>query len=328
VDAVESVREQTLPALQIVVVTDHNPGLVAGAGQMEGVHVVANGGPRGLSFSALVRFAAAGFPVTIVPGNHDAGLTLESVRGRLLALLEASGAPRCGVIVQPWILHVPGMLYAEHGNQHHDINAFVDPIRPLQTSSGQGFVPLGSHISTYPVDVAQAIDPGGGGAPSLGWVRARARPGRSARSLRCPSTCASSRRLTAIRRASGAPARGDRARTAGGPERLPGRRARPIRPRDGARVPRPAAGGRAQGVPYYVLVHSHHRERVLLGCEHGPVYLNTGTVVDDGAEVRARARPGCALPFFEILRRAGEAPAAARLMRWNDDLREEPYPGT
>lgn len=71
-------------------------------------------------FAALAAFAAAGHSLEIVPGNHDVELLRPPIQARLRALVR--GAP---VAVHPWIVHVPGVLYAEHGQQHQLPNHFV-----------------------------------------------------------------------------------------------------------------------------------------------------------------------------------------------------------
>ena len=35
------------------------------------------------------------------------------------------------------ILYIPGLLYAEHGHQHHDINAFARPLYPYAANNGR-----------------------------------------------------------------------------------------------------------------------------------------------------------------------------------------------
>ncbi|WP_419993704.1 glycosyltransferase family 2 protein [Streptomyces boninensis] len=68
--AVESVRRQSLPALETLVVVDHNPALLARlaarygpavrGGEPSAVRVLANAGPRGLSAGRNTGIAAAG----------------------------------------------------------------------------------------------------------------------------------------------------------------------------------------------------------------------------------------------------------------------------
>lgn len=72
----------------------------------------------------LSAVVAAGMRVGFVSGNHDAELIRPAVQDRLCAL--AGGH----VQFHPWLLYIPGLLYAEHGHQHHDINAFTCPAYP------------------------------------------------------------------------------------------------------------------------------------------------------------------------------------------------------
>jgi UDP-2,3-diacylglucosamine pyrophosphatase LpxH len=81
--------------------------------------------------TALSDTLAAGVRVDFVSGNHDAELIRPAVRERLRALL---GAP---VGFHPWILYIPGLLYAEHGHHHHDINTFARPLYPYATTEGR-----------------------------------------------------------------------------------------------------------------------------------------------------------------------------------------------
>ena len=57
------------------------------------------------------------------------------------------------LVFTPWLLHLPGMLLAEHGHQHHDINRFdrqLWPFRSAHTQAGEaGAVqePFGAALS-------------------------------------------------------------------------------------------------------------------------------------------------------------------------------------
>ena len=57
--ALESVRSQTVPAVEILLVVDHCPALLARAKELPGVRVFANVGPRGLSGARNTGVAAA-----------------------------------------------------------------------------------------------------------------------------------------------------------------------------------------------------------------------------------------------------------------------------
>jgi hypothetical protein len=71
-------------------------------------------------FDALRRCLASGVRLHVVAGNHDSGL-VRPAAGRLLReLLGDTGGGR--VRIHPWALHVPGVLFAEHGHQHHAVH--------------------------------------------------------------------------------------------------------------------------------------------------------------------------------------------------------------
>ena len=82
-------------------------------------------------FKTLSATLAAGVQVDFVSGNHDAELIRPAVQERLRMLLGEE------VRFHPWILHLPGLLYAEHGHHHHDINAFACPLYPYAKSYGR-----------------------------------------------------------------------------------------------------------------------------------------------------------------------------------------------
>jgi UDP-2,3-diacylglucosamine pyrophosphatase LpxH len=80
-------------------------------------------------FEALAACLDAGCHLDIVPGNHDMALARPAVRQCLDELL---GQPAEGsrLQVHPWLYVVPGLLYAEHGHQHHDLNRFPTVLVP------------------------------------------------------------------------------------------------------------------------------------------------------------------------------------------------------
>ncbi len=95
-----------------------------------------------LVFTALRDLLAAGHRIDFVAGNHDMELCMPAVQVRLRQALPGA------VEVHPWMLYLPGVLYAEHGQQHHDVNRFPglavehpEPGRPL-------LVPPGSYLDT------------------------------------------------------------------------------------------------------------------------------------------------------------------------------------
>jgi UDP-2,3-diacylglucosamine pyrophosphatase LpxH len=108
---------------------------------------------------AFADFAGAGFAVSIVPGNHDIELGIPAVQRRLLALIDSEKQGAAGQICfHPWIFTVPGLIYAEHGSQYHDLNAFARLIDPSYMPGNAPLeLPVGSHISLYLVDLAEAL---------------------------------------------------------------------------------------------------------------------------------------------------------------------------
>ena len=123
-----------------------------------------------LVFEALGRFCGAGFPISIVPGNHDVELVRPAVQDRLRELVaNAGGGPDAAARISfhPWVYHVPGLVYAEHGSQYHDINAFRSPLAPYRGGDDDDIeLPLGSYLTLYLLGVASRIDPDGEGVPS------------------------------------------------------------------------------------------------------------------------------------------------------------------
>jgi hypothetical protein len=79
-------------------------------------------------FKSLSSTLAAAIQVDFVSENHDAELIRPAVQDRLCALLGAP--PR----FHPWLLYIPGLLYAEHGHHHHYINALSRPLYPYARS--------------------------------------------------------------------------------------------------------------------------------------------------------------------------------------------------
>ena len=101
--------------------------------------------------TALAGLLRAGKDLTVVRGNHDVDLARRQVRDRLAQILESgtergtergsergsdSGSARAAgrLVFTPWLLHLPGMLLAEHGHQHHDINRFDRQLWPFPTA--------------------------------------------------------------------------------------------------------------------------------------------------------------------------------------------------
>lgn len=89
-----------------------------------------------LFVTALARFLAEGNRAIFVLGNHDRELHFpevqEVLRSRLAGAApvgtSAGVAERVGF--EPWFIHVPGVLYAEHGNQYDSTCSYRDVLDP------------------------------------------------------------------------------------------------------------------------------------------------------------------------------------------------------
>ena len=87
--------------------------------------------------AGLARFAAAGNRVTFVMGNHDRELAFPEVQETLRQAIVRASTAGSGVAVadaiafEPWFFHVPGVLYAEHGQQYDATCAYRDVLDPL-----------------------------------------------------------------------------------------------------------------------------------------------------------------------------------------------------
>lgn len=120
----------------------------------------------------LAAFLATGGQLALVPGNHDAALAVPAVR---LPLIERLGPPAAGAVtVHAWILYLPGLVYAEHGHQHHDLSAIPTLLRPDARPDALG-APLGRRIEDLQAarEAREGARPRGIGDPAL--LRAMAR---------------------------------------------------------------------------------------------------------------------------------------------------------
>jgi hypothetical protein len=137
---------------------DPNPSLAATLVKLERI---AAGHPT--VFEALGRFVAAGFAVDIVPGNHDIELICRPVQERFVELVARAGnlaSADAAIRFHPWNFYEPGMLYAEHGHQYHDINSFhrllcVD----CAGNPRAGDMPFGSLYDDYLFSLLDSLDP-------------------------------------------------------------------------------------------------------------------------------------------------------------------------
>jgi UDP-2,3-diacylglucosamine pyrophosphatase LpxH len=114
-------------------------------------------------FRGLGRFLAAGFPVDIVLGNHDAELVRPALQERLRTVLAEAGAGPAAadsVRFHPWIYHLPGVLYAEHGSQHDGFNCFSTVLDPYEDGPpGRLERPIGTFLFEAVERLVYSIDP-------------------------------------------------------------------------------------------------------------------------------------------------------------------------
>jgi UDP-2,3-diacylglucosamine pyrophosphatase LpxH len=92
----------------------------------------------------LAKLLAAGHKVVYVMGNHDRELHFPEVQQVLVAALRAAvsamGArfDEAALRFEPWFYYVPGVLYAEHGQQYDYYSSFRNLLSPVvQTRAGR-----------------------------------------------------------------------------------------------------------------------------------------------------------------------------------------------
>ena len=81
-------------------------------------------------FAALTGLVSGGLELVVVPGNHDIELILPEVFSTFHRHIVPTPEQLGRVRLVPWIYYIPDLLYAEHGNQHHDINWFSTLLTP------------------------------------------------------------------------------------------------------------------------------------------------------------------------------------------------------
>lgn len=111
------------------------------------------------TFRALQACAARGVQLHFVCGNHDVELARTTVAARLSTLLSPVEPER--VRVHPWFLHVPHVLVAEHGHQHHPLHRIPELLRTaVSGTDGLDLPPLAawnSHPSRPRLSRAGAV---------------------------------------------------------------------------------------------------------------------------------------------------------------------------
>ncbi len=283
---------------------------------------------------ALDDLAASGTRVVVIPGNHDLEFVRPSAQRRLREVLGASQAgTEDAVDFHPWIVYRRGFLYAEHGSQHHDLNA----IRTLLVPSALGLeTPLGAHVDLHRLDsaagargkahvrlgaalVSRLLGIGDAARPGQSRDREAALEGVAQETGLDRRTLASLDRLSAVaplaleRRIAREAARALIARFKGAPLSRES-----YLEHAAAAIDDVLTRDRAE-VPFYIFGHTHvPADRPLRPGRETPRYLNPGTwstIVPRGArEVSDGARFG----FIE-LEGPEEGRPTARLLRWDDE---------
>jgi UDP-2,3-diacylglucosamine pyrophosphatase LpxH len=107
--------------------------------------------------ATLARFVAAGHLVVYVMGNHDREFHFAGVQRAL-----ADAVRRCAseeghelsdppVRFEPWFYHVPGEIYAEHGNQYDYLTSYPRLLAPVVRNNGEPMImlPMGNLSNRY-----------------------------------------------------------------------------------------------------------------------------------------------------------------------------------
>jgi hypothetical protein len=92
-------------------------------------------------FAGVAKCLDEGVNVHVMCGNHDVRLLTRDLTETLAQLVCGMDSRRRKFLtVHPWILHVPGLFYAEHGHQHHALNRMPTLLQGAHQESSS-FVP-------------------------------------------------------------------------------------------------------------------------------------------------------------------------------------------
>lgn len=267
------------------------------------------------AFTALASCVGAGVTVHVVCGNHDAALAERETFNTLGSLLRAEPGDQ-RLRLHPWFLYMPGLLYAEHGHQHHDLNR----ISELPVSGWAVRRPESPPLQLW------ADSEGVGGARRIKRVAAAVI--RSSRAERSMASLSADRGVQQAATAFGLPQgavaelvvasrfrviqSGVRALL-----RVSGRMLGFTRPggflHRAARRVDGILSSHGLGVPAYVFGHTHCAERQAI--RPGVVYANAGTWTSDVREPhRGAAVHGAGFPV--VVLRASEGRVACTVQRW------------
>ena len=262
---------------------------------------------------ALAVQVRAGVELHVVGGNHDIQLTRPAAAALFTTLLGLeAGHP--GVRFSPWVVHEPGVFYAEHGNQHHELNRMPTVLSVRELGDG------GAELPVTPLAAASRGQPG---CPREGTTVARV--ARSLRSTQRHERMARTAWYEGLlaREAAGLGMSGRALAEVAATSRFDTRRAltaaarRSLERRVGVDRPGTYLAPRAaeihdiltrhgQPAAAYVFGHNHRAERLELPGAPAATYLNAGTWGSDirgtGPDqvdranfpfVRITATPGC-----------------------------------
>ncbi len=231
---------------------------------------------------ALQECAARGVQQHFVCGNHDVELARPAVAALLSALVSPTEPAR--VKVYPWLLHVPHVLVAEHGHQHHALHRIPEVLRTaVDGTDGLDLPPLAAwHARPSRSRLSRA---GAVARACLASERAERRVREPAydrllqtESLRLSLDGAAVRdlaRLSRFRTASALPVAATRMVLAAAGRRVAGGEAPPA----AGRLAR-TLEAHGSGVAWYVSGHTHRAlEAELDACPTR--YINTGTWCSD-----------------------------------------------
>jgi hypothetical protein len=90
---------------------------------------------------ALAARVRAGVGLHVVGGNHDIQLTRPDAATLFTTLLGLE-ASHPGIQFSPWVVHEPGVFYAEHGNQHHELNRMPTVLSVREPGVGREELPV------------------------------------------------------------------------------------------------------------------------------------------------------------------------------------------
>lgn len=315
-------------------------------------------------FEALNRLAAAGFQIDLVPGNHDIDLMRPAVQSRFTDLLSAAGGQAniaSNVHFFPWIYTIPGILYAEHGNQYHEINSFPTLLMPYHHRHPENLeLPLGSYFDKLIYHLVERV--GGGDKTISSPIRYLAgkffrRPSKLVLALpeilqfigvafriaayRSSPNCASKRRtyqaetLPRVAGSLGLSPETVRSldRLTAAPNlrmafRLLRKNRSPAGQADHGSYLFQAAQSihqvlRSEGVsvPYYVFGHSHDTARLPIPSSDGPSAWYLNTGTWAEAPFSSAAVTRNSFPFIQVVKELNSQGSTATLLLWNESRR-------